>query len=131
MYAGLDGNGDSLTPKYSQDPYFKKAGAGLRYAKWKDSDSPILVKRADSIIFPRRDTDTPNLIVTGALIYDRITAKVGSGSLIITANSPIIGKIKAKYGDIFQLSPLAWNHMINRFIIPYLEAKIDETFAKA
>jgi hypothetical protein len=131
MYAGLDGEGNNLTPGYSQDPYFKKPGAGLRYAKWKASSSPRLVTRGDSSIFKKRDIDTPNLIVTGTMIYDRLVVDVSDNSLIIDAVSPIIGDIKKKYGDIFKLSPIAMGYMVNKFVYPYLKAKFDETFAKA
>lgn len=120
MYAGLDGEGNKLTPGYSQDPYFKKPGAGDRYAKWKDT----LILRNHNSIFPAKGFDTPNLIITGTLIYDRIFVQVGNGKLILDATSSIIAKIKLKYGDIFKLSPLALMFFTTEILRPKLTARI-------
>ena len=126
MYAGLDGNGKSLTPKYSQDPYFKKPGAGERYARWKDT----LWQRDHNSIFPAKDIDTPNLIVNGNLIYKVLDFSAASQKMIVTAHSSIIPKIEAKYGSVFKYSPIALGYIAQRIVFNDLKAEINAEFAR-
>lgn len=53
LMAGQDRYGKPLSPKYSQDPYFKTAAQARQYADWK--------KR----LYPETPYDTPNLIIRG------------------------------------------------------------------
>lgn len=126
MYAGLDGKGKLLKPGYSQDPYFKKPGAGARYAKWKDR----LLQRSHNSIFPVKPVDTPNLIVTGTKIYDRLIFKVGNERFVLDAQSSIIADIKRKYGDVFALSPLAIRFFVLKILRPRLTHKINNHYAQ-
>lgn len=55
MYQGLGFDGNPLSPKYSEDPFFKTVESAMRYAEWKQRITP----------HPKRDIDTPNLFITG------------------------------------------------------------------
>lgn len=112
LNAGLDGDGKKFGLKYSQDPYFKSPEAGRRYGAWKMS-----MNKGTNTLFPVRDIDTPNLIINGNLFHNHILAKVSSGSLIIDAQSPIMGKLETKYGKVLGLSPIVINYMLDKFLM--------------
>lgn len=72
---GRDKNDNYLSPKYSEDPYFKSKEAALRYANWKKSidvqtDKPF---------------DVPNLYINGRF----------HNSLHLVANTRVIDFISA------------------------------------
>lgn len=112
LNAGLDGNGNKFTLKYSQDPYFKSPESGRRYGAWKHS-----MNKGTSTLFPVRDVDTPNLSINGSLFHNRIISSVSNGSLIIDAGSPIMFKLETKYGKVLGLSPTAINAMLSEFLM--------------
>lgn len=87
LLEGKDSTGEYLTPRYSEDPYFKKPGAAQRYASWK--------KR----LFPGdRPEDVPNLIITG-VFHDAINLDV-SGNVISYSNNASFGpSVLDKYGS--------------------------------
>ena len=55
MLSGRSVNGDYIRPYYSENPYFKKPGAALRYAQWKQEITPNEL----------RPLDVPNLFING------------------------------------------------------------------
>jgi len=121
LYAGLNAEGQPLTPSYSSDPYFKSKDAALRYAAWKQK----LNQRKENSIFPTRDIDNPNLIINGKLVYDTIFAQITDKSIIISARSSIISKIESKYNEPFGLSKTAWTFYIEEYkFIERLQDKI-------
>ena len=68
LMQGLNNKGVLLSPKHSENPWFKKPGAGLRYAEWK--------KR----LFPETPFDVPNLIVIG--VYHRSMTAIRNGNVV-------------------------------------------------
>ncbi len=86
LMQGLNRDGMPLSPKYSEDPWFKKPGAGLRYAAWK--------KR----LFPETPFDTPNLIVVG-VYHNSISVKRSGDSINWSADASFAGSIDQKYAD--------------------------------
>jgi len=112
LNAGLDGDGEKFTLKYSEDPYFKTPAAGRRYGAWK-----MAMNKGTSNLFPVRDIDTPNLSINGNLFHNHIISRTGSGKLIIDAASPIMSKLEGKYGKVLGLSPQAINIMLDAFLM--------------
>src|SRR5689334_8615887 len=66
LLKGLDNQGRPLSPKYTEDPYFKTVEAAIRYAKWKQTITPD----------PDRPWDVPNLFITGARVHNNIEVEV-------------------------------------------------------
>ena len=86
LMMGIGSDGRPLSPKYSEDPWFKKPGAGLRYAAWKKK------------LFPETPFDTPNLIIVG--VYHNSIGVRRSGAVInFNATASFAGSVQAKYGD--------------------------------
>lgn len=120
MYAGLDGDGKSLTPTYSQDPYFKKPGGGQRYADWKESK-----RKPQNSIFPQKGTDTPDLFINGNLVHNRIVVTVGNSIIKTDINSIISDKIKSKYGEeLFKFNEYSLNYLCSQ-VRPLLQERIN------
>jgi hypothetical protein len=89
MLEGRGVDGAFLRPFYSEDPYFKKPGAALRYARWKQKITPN----------PQRPLDVPNLIITG-VFHESLTANV-EGDLVEIETSAAFGD------DVFDKFPKA------------------------
>src|ERR1041384_7595437 len=56
LLRGLDNDGEYLSPKYSEDPYFKSKESAARYAAWKKRIEPEKTDRPE---------DVPNLYIIG------------------------------------------------------------------
>lgn len=81
---GLNRFGQQLSPKYSEDPYFKTAASAKRYADWK--------KR----LFPDMTYDVPNLIITG-VYHNSISMAKSGNSLRFAASASFSASVAAKY----------------------------------
>lgn len=93
LHKGLNRFGQQLSPKYSEDPYFKTAAAAKKYADWK--------KR----LFPDMTYDVPNLIINGYYHNSISMAKAGN-SLRFTASASFSASVASKYqGSELGLSP--------------------------
>jgi hypothetical protein len=110
LWAGLDGDGKKLRVGYSQDDFFKSPESAARYAKFK------------------KDYDTPNLIINGKLVYDRIDISVGGNKLIISAASPILSELQSKYGETFGLGEIAFAHFQKTYFIPIFVERLKTFF---
>ena len=110
LYAGRNAKDRELNPTYYNDPYFKTPAAAARYAKWKSS----LNVRTHNPIFPQKQYETPNLIITGTLIYDTIFAKVSNGILEMSANSSILSELEQKYDEPFGLGKTAFEEFVRQ-----------------
>ena len=102
--SGIKGSGAVLRPTYSQDPFFKSAEDAQ---EWITKYNKNISSSYPEWNLPARDTDTPNLNITGELFLNYITADVQGGDVVIQAiGSPIEADIRAKYGDdVLSLSP--------------------------
>jgi hypothetical protein len=85
MLEGRGVDGDYIRPFYSENPYFKRPGAALRYAQWKQKITPN----------PKRPLDVPNLFITG-VFHD---------SLFVEVNAPVFEvKTDVSFGkDVFSV----------------------------
>lgn len=125
LYSGVDGDEESLTPKYSQDPYFKTAYGknwkphAIGYMKWKRKIQPP----APSYLgFRPRSMDTPNLIIRGDF-YSSITAiPVKDGIMITSQGVSFSADIEAKYTPrIYKISNKAKKHYITYYAMPQIK----------
>lgn len=89
LYRGLDANGNYLSPKYSEDPFFKSRESALRYAQWKKQITP----------HPDRPLDVPNLFITGRFHYSR-SVEIQGNKVTFPSDDPNAGKIKSKFKNI-------------------------------
>lgn len=114
--SGIKGDGTQIRPTYTQDPFFTSEDDAYR---WIDKYNKFLSKSYPEWGLPARDTDTPNLNITGTLFFDYITADTNNGYVEIQAiGSPIESELRAKYGDdILSLSPQ---------VKSVIEAKLEE-----
>lgn len=81
---GLNRFGEQLSPKYSEDPWFKTAEAAKNYADWKKK------------LFPDMTYDVPNLIITG-VYHNSISMARTANSLRFAASASFASSIEAKY----------------------------------
>ena len=125
LLAGQKQDGKSI-PSYYQDPFFSSPIKAARYAMFKDK----LVFNQVYNIFGTKEMETPNLIIKGNLVHDRLFIEIGGGKLIIDANSPIRNKLIQKYNDLFGLNQTALNYYLNNFFIDEYRQKIENFLAQ-
>lgn len=95
LLRGLDKYGKYLSPKYSEDPFFKSPESAKRYAEWK------------ARIEPKTDKpfDVPNLFITGRY-HSSIDVRVKDASIETMASDPNAASIEDKFSeDIYGLNP--------------------------
>lgn len=86
MWDGLTSEKKQITPKYSQDPYFKTKEAAIKYANWKQNITPNT----------KRDPDTPNLFINGHF-YNSLNNVVNATNIQVKTTSPLGSDIVKKY----------------------------------
>ena len=135
LYSGIDGRGTSLSPSYSEDPYFREPRAGFfdedadhwvscfmhpeRYIAWKQRITPP--EASQRLGLPARSIDTPNLFIVGTF-HGSIDAKAtAQGVEIFTFGWDEGPSVERKYGSqIFALSDPAVGHFNDNFLWPWL-----------
>lgn len=125
LYSGVNGDEERLTPKYSQDPYFKEVygknwkSHATDYMKWKRKIQP---PAASFLGFRPRAMDTPNLIIRGDF-YDSITAIPVKEGVIVTSNGlSFSADIERKYtSKIYKMSNRAVKHYITYYAMPQID----------
>lgn len=86
LMQGLDSKGKQLSPKYSEDPYFKSRESAMRYARWKKK------------LFPDTPFDVPNLIIVG-VYHNSIAINRAGDEIQFSASASFAGSVAAKYGN--------------------------------
>lgn len=81
---GVDGK--TLTPRISQDPYFKSPESAKKYADWKHK------------LYPETPYDVPNLIITG-VYHGSLSLSVTLTRVSYAGSASFSDKIRAKYQD--------------------------------
>lgn len=125
LYSGVNGDEERLTPKYSQDPYFKEVYGknwkkhATAYAKWKKDIQP---PERSYLGFRPRAMDTPNLIIRGDF-YSSITAiPVKDGVMVSSEGVSFAADIEHKYTPkIYKISNRARKHYITYFALPQIK----------
>ena len=122
MLLGRDADGDVLSPSYLQDPYFKTQAAAQSYARMKyalESSHRSLLWTPVKL-YPEKDRNTPNLIVTG-LFQNGLFITTGGGSFDINSSYVASGDINRKYkGRVFGIAPKSKEYFYLEFIKPIL-----------
>lgn len=140
MYSGIDGDDATLSPSYSQDPYFDNKRAGFfdeeadhwvscfmhpeRYIAWKQRITPP----KDSSILgpPARSSNTPNLFIVGTF-HNSIDARATAGGVELFSFGWDSGPaVERKYGSqIFGLGTMAVGRFNGKFLWPWLHKWYD------
>lgn len=124
LYAGVNGDEQPLRPTYTADPWFDSYEAGIwqgrgeDYMKWKLKIQPPGKTRTG--VYPARDGNTPNLIITGEF-YGSLTATPMSEGIIIGSDNPMGADIERKYGSIiFKPGEKVLEHFVLFKLMPRL-----------
>lgn len=94
LMEGKSSEGKDLRPYYSEDPWFKKPGAAIRYAAWKQRITPN----------PLRKRDVPNLFINGRY-HSNFFFKRNGTEFEVGSKDPNSSKIEPKYAHIHTLTP--------------------------
>lgn len=94
LYDGLDQDGRYLSPRYSEDPFFKSSEDAFRYAEWKQQITPN----------PNRPFDVPNLFINGQFHYSR-QLRIVDKRLVFESDDHNSPDIVRKYKNIDGLTP--------------------------
>ena len=125
MLLGRDAEGKVLTPSYIDDPYFKtKRHADMyRHMKYKlESEHRARIEHPS--LYPDKDKNTPNLIVTG-VFQSGMFINVGSGTFTIGSTYKDSNDIESKYrGLVFGLSPESKEYFYNHYLKERLKTLI-------
>ena len=84
LMKGLNNKGELLSPKHSENPWFKTKEAALRYAGWKHRK------------FPETPFDVPNLIITGVYHNSIFVSRAGD-NVNIKASATFAGNIEQTF----------------------------------
>lgn len=84
LMKGKGNDGKLLSPRHSQNPFFKTPQSALRYARWKQR------------ITPETPFDVPNLFIVGQY-HGSISFQVEANRLTADASSPLAGKIEKTF----------------------------------
>lgn len=114
LLRGLDKYGNYLSPKYSEDPYFKSPESARRYAEWKSRIEPHTDK----------PFDVPNLFITGRY-HSTIDVTVKDASIETMASDPNAASIESKFSnDIYGLNPESKAIYIGEHLFDQVKARI-------
>lgn len=129
LYSGQDGDGNYLSPTYTEDDYFRnrkrpwmhyddetgKTYIGAEgYREWKHDITPPVA--GAMLGLPPRPVDVPNLWIDGTF-YRSITVRRQGDSLVV--NSEDGAAIVAKYGDrILNMGPVAVEYFTTTYMLP-------------
>jgi hypothetical protein len=116
LLQGRDSEGNFLSPKYSEDPFFKSPESAKRYAEWKAS------------IEPKRDKpfDVPNLYITGKF-HNTIKVDVDSENLKFHSDDSNAKSIEMKFNrdKVYGLNDETKGQYIDEVYFPRLRDKIE------
>lgn len=114
---GRDSEGNPFRPGYTEDPYFSSPEAGARYASFKESLHPIHKERILYFInYPDKDTNTPNLIITGSF-QDRYYINITEQTHTLGSNWERAEDVERKYNNnVFGFAPLSKEYLWKKFL---------------
>ena len=127
MLLGRNTDGDPFTPSYLDDPYFKTSEQAQAYANMKKALESIHRSRIENPInYPDKDSNTPNLIVTGPF-QDSMFIQSESDSFFIDSRYEDSGDIENKYnGKVFGLAPLSMEFFYTYYLLEQLKIHLYE-----
>lgn len=121
MLLGRNAEGEVLTPSYLNDPYFKSNLQAEVYARMKYKlEQEHKARIENPTLYPDKDKDTPNLIVTGPFQDNMFILPEGE-SFIIGSSYRDSNDIENKYNNlVFGISPESKGYFYKNFIHPAL-----------
>lgn len=125
MLFGRNTDGQPFRPGYLEDPYFRDVADAQWYRARKEHlESRHRALVSNPVDFPAKDSNTPNLIVTGTFQKMMRIQTVARG-FEITSGYEGTADIEAKYdGKVFGLAPLSREYFYWYYIFENLEKHI-------
>lgn len=123
IYGGQNGNGESLSPTYDNDPFFEEKGIWHRrsqqYKAWKKNLPP---RNGSSLLgLPPRQDNVPNLYIDGTF-YSEISATRRGDILYVSPGNGNGPAIVAKYGEsLLDIGDSAVAYFNREFLLPAIE----------
>ena len=122
MLLGRDNKGNVLSPSYLSDPYFSSPAKAQAYARMKYA----LESMHNSLLwypvqlFPDKDRNTPNLIVSGKF-QDAMFISTSGDSFTIGSSYIDSSNINAKYkNNVFGIAPESAAYFYREYIRPVI-----------
>lgn len=121
MLLGRNTEGNPFTPGYLNDPYFNNKKQAEAYANMKYRlESEHNARIENPTLYPDKDKNTPNLIVTGPF-QDNMFILAEGKSFLIGSTYPESDDIEQKYKDlVFGISPESKLFFYKTYIHPAL-----------
>lgn len=131
MLLGRDAKGDVFTPGYTDDPYFKTPEKAKGYKKMKEGLESSHKSRMSNVqLYPDKDSNTPNLIVSGPF-QDAMFINISSNEYKIGSTYVDASDINAKYNKaVFGLAPRSKAYFYNNWVHPAIMRMIKEKLKK-
>ncbi len=131
MLLGRNKAGETFTPGYSNDPYFKTQAKAQAYKKMKiglEKQHSGRMRFSNVQLYPNKDSDTPNLIITGPF-QEAMYITVSSSDYTLGSTYVDASDINAKYSNaVFGLAPRSkeyfYQHWIHPAIVKYIKEKL-------
>jgi hypothetical protein len=115
LLRGLTKDGDYLSPKYSEDPFFKSKESAKRYAAWKKKIEPVKTDRPE---------DVPNLFIVG-VFHGKIDVKANANEYTFTNSASFASGVESKFKDIYGLTPESKSETyIPDYLLPSVQNRI-------
>lgn len=121
MLLGRDAEGNVLTPSYLEDPYFDTPEQAVTYAAMKQRlEAEHKARIENPTIYPDKDRNTPNLIVTGPF-QDNMFVLAEGDSFLLGSTYPDTPDIDSKYGGcVFGIAPASRDFFYRQYLRPAL-----------
>ncbi|MBD8389663.1 hypothetical protein [Dysgonomonas sp. BGC7] len=130
---GRDTAGNELTPGYLSDPYFKTFEQARTYFYMKFSmlqDHESMKSYTKVQLFPKKDYNTPNLIVNGNFFYNYFFITVSLDNYTIGSSGKAASDIEQKYGKVYGLAPQSRQFYYDNWIRPMIWLNILKHLSK-
>lgn len=115
LLRGLTKEGDYLSPKYSEDPFFKSKESAQRYAAWKKKIEPVKTDRPE---------DVPNLFITG-VFHNEIKIDVNASEYTFSNSASFASSVEGKFKDIYGMTTESKSETyIPEYLLPAVKKKV-------
>ena len=127
MLLGRNVDGVKFTPSYLDDPYFKSTESAKSYAAMKyHLETNHKARIENPTLYPDKDRNTPNLIVTGPF-QDGMFINMRSDSFLIGSSYRDSDDIERKYNNlVFGLSPESKEYFYKTHLHPALKKLLEK-----
>lgn len=121
MLLGRNAEGEVLTPSYLDDPYFDNSRQAEAYANMKYRlESEHKARIENPTIYPDKDRNTPNLIVTGPFQDNMFILPEGQSFLLGSTYSDARDIEEKYHGLVFGIAPASKMFFYKNYLRPAL-----------